>query len=386
MSLFLRIDINLFALFFLAIVFYLAYHRLDHQDAFNQLFFKGCVLTMAMTAFEAITCVLNHNPAPWMRGISSLLHICLFAFAPLMSYYWLLLTNTLTLHGSVRNMQTKWLWLIPMWGVVLITVLSPLWRFVFYIDAQGVYHRGDLFPVVLIVSYGYLLLGFSLLQKRRKKIVGLDYRFLTLFCLMPMVGALVQGLVYGVLLMWASIACALAIMYLYLQERMVQTDHLTGAWTRHSFEYYVAQKLLEDNSETFGVIYIDIDNLKHINDKYGHNEGDQAIKTVTAVIKNQLRKGDALARLGGDEFVVLLNSANAAELAAVVARVNDALKAHNRVSDKPYALSLSLGADLFANTAGESVETIVNHVDALMYQNKRKHREAETPAGARKAP
>ena len=293
-----RIDINLFTTFFLGIVLYLAYHRLDHKNAFNRLFFKGCIIIMTMTVFEALTCVFNKNPSVWIKWISTGMHIFLFSVAPLITFYWYLLADSMTLHGNVRDIKPKWLYLIPVALVFVITVLSPVFHFVFYIDGNGVYHRGYLFFVDMIVTYAYLLLGFFLTIKRRKNLTGMDFLFLILICLMPIVGGLIQGLVYGLLLMWGSSACALTIMYLYLQERMVQTDYQTGAWTRNSFEYSISQRLKSNDNKPFGVAYVDIDNLKHINDQYGHQEGDELIKATVKVIKSVLRKGDEIARLG----------------------------------------------------------------------------------------
>ena len=244
---------------------------------------------MALTTLVAVTCMMNHNPSPLVRWASTGIHVFLFIFSPLITYYWYLLADTLTSHGSMQDMKIQWPYLIPVGFVVAVTLLSPVFRFVYYIDEQGVYHRGPMFVVVSIISYSYLLMGFLLLLKRRKNMVNMDFMFLTLFSLLPMVGGLVQGLLYGVLLMWPCSAFALTIMYLYLQERMIQSDSLTGAWAKHSFEYYLEQRLKSGDQARFGLAYIDMDNLKHINDSYGHQEGDAAIRSAVAVIKGVLR-------------------------------------------------------------------------------------------------
>ena len=371
MDVFLRIDINLFTTFFLAIVVFLAYHRLDRKDSFNRLFFAGSIVIMLMTLFEAVTCMLNPNPAAWARWTSTILHLCLFAFAPLISYFWFLLADTLSLHGNLREIKIKWIYLAPVLGVLVLDLLTPFFRWIFYIDELGVYHRGPLFIVDLIVTYSYMVLGFGITIKRRKNMVRLDAMFLVLIYLMPMIGGLVQGLVYGTLFIWASSACALIIMYLYLQERMVQIDHQTGAWTRHSFEYNVTQKLLVNDDKPFGVAYVDIDNLKYINDHFGHREGDEAIRTTVQIIDGVLRKGDEIARLGGDEFAVLLDLDTLEALNNVLKRIHGAFDVYNRQSHKPYKLSLSLGADLFRDSMDLTIEEIIGRVDHLMYENKR---------------
>ena len=326
MNTFLRIDINLLATLYLGIVFSLAYRRLDHENRFNILYFRACVMIMALTAGEALTCVINARPTPALVVVSTIIHMALFILPPLVTYYWYLLANTLTLYGDARDMQIRWPYLIPIIVEAIITLLSPWLRLVFYFDATGQYHRGPLFLVVSIISYSYLLLGFITILRRRRRMLPMDYQFLTLFCLMPMLGSAIQATVYGVLLMWSSSALALTILYLYLQERMVQTDYLTGAWTRSSFEMYVDQRIHDPEPRPFGLIYLDVDKLKKINDTLGHAEGDAALRNAVLVVRGALRKGDILARLGGDEFVLLLQVETQEALDSITRRIEQALE------------------------------------------------------------
>ncbi len=376
-----RIDVNLVSMVLLGLVLHQAYARLDHEDAFNRLFFKGCLLILALTAFEAVTCFVNGQPSPWLRGLSVLMHVCLFASPPLMTYYWYLFANTLTMHGNAREMKVSWPYLIPVAANFLLAALSPLLRLSFIIDGAGVYRRGPLFFVTSVISFAYLILGLALLIGRRKNLLRHEFRFLVIFCLLPVVGGVIQGLVYGLLLMWPLCTLALVIMYLYLQERMTQTDSLTAAWTRNSFEYYIAQNLRSNSGRPFGIIYADIDNLKPINDEFGHPEGDNAICGAVRTMKSVLRKGDAIARLGGDEFAIHLSVSTREGLQAVMDRIDAALDQYNRQSGKAYRLSLSLGAELFFENADNDVESIIRRVDHLMYSNKRsKKAQAHTEA------
>ena len=72
---FLRIDINLLATLYLGIVFSLAYRRLDHENRFNILYFRACVMIMALTAGEALTCVINARPTPALVVVSTIIHM-----------------------------------------------------------------------------------------------------------------------------------------------------------------------------------------------------------------------------------------------------------------------------------------------------------------------
>lgn len=371
-STYFRIDVNLVAMVLLGMVYYLAYIRLDHEDAFNQLFFKGCLLILILIGFEAFTCIVNGHPSPLLRFLSTLMHVCLFASPPLMAYYWYLLSDTLTTHGNVRKMKVNIYYLIPVAANIIMVLLSSAFHLAFFIDEAGVYHRGPLFWFTSVIALFYMIWGFLLLIVRRKNLLRKEFLFLALFCLLPMVGGIIQGLVYGLLLMWSSSALALTIMYLYLQERMMQTDSLTGAWTRHSFEHYVSQNLKSSNRRPFGIIYADVDNLKPVNDQYGHPEGDIALQSAVKAIKSVLRKGDAIARLGGDEFAIHVNVSSREELQTVLDRIEAAILQHNQTSGKSYPLSLSFGADLFFENDAFDVDTIIHRVDDLMYHNKRR--------------
>jgi len=367
---FLRVDVNFVSAVLLGIVYYISYRRLDRSDAFNRLFFNGCRIILTMLLFESATCYMNGDTSGRLAYLSNLMHVCLFSLPPVLTYYWFLLAKTLTERASICNMRANRIHLIPVAVNGLAALTSPFFHWIFYIDSTGVYHRGPLFIASLLVSYSYLLAGFLILLRKRKKLLRQEFLFLSLFCLMPMVGGLLQGLFYGPLFMWSCSACGLIIMYLFLQERMVQTDSLTGAWTRNSFEHYVSQMLQTDSGKPFGVIYCDIDDFKAINDRYGHSEGDVAIRTFAETVKQMLRKGDAVARMGGDEFAMLVNVDSGEALEAIADRIESALEQYNRSSGKEYALSCSIGADMFHQKADVRVEDLLRRVDRLMYLSK----------------
>jgi diguanylate cyclase (GGDEF)-like protein len=377
------VDVNLVAAALLGIVYYIARQRLDGSDSFNRHYFIGCQLIFLMLLFEAATCFMNEHNAAWLIWVSNAMHVCLFALPPVLTYFWFLLAKMLTERVSVWEMKASLPHLIPIALNATAALISPFTHMYFYIDGSGVYHRGPLFLLSMVIAYAYLLIGFLMLLKRRSRLLKQEFQFLMLFSLMPMVAGILQSLVYGPLFMWAASACALVIMYLYLEERMVQTDGLTGAWTRHSFEHYVGQLLKNDSGKPFGVIYADIDDFKAINDRGGHVEGDEALKAFADIVKPILRKGDAFARMGGDEFAILVNVDSEENLIAIADRIEAALAHFNRTSGKGYAIRCSTGAELFSQSAALDVGDILRRVDRLMYHNKRvrKADTARAPAG-----
>jgi diguanylate cyclase (GGDEF)-like protein len=368
MTLFLRIDINIIAIVLLGITLLIARKRLDKQDKLNETFLNICFIIMLEILFETLTCVINTNPNQNLIWISVFLHMCLFATAPFLSYFWYTFIYHWMVPGGFVPQKNKIALLIPVIINFIITILSPFYNFIFYIDSLNKYHRGDLFVVSAGITYFYLIFSFILIIKKRKKILQEEFVPLIAFGILPVIGGILQTLFYGILLMWSFCAFSLIIVYLFLQQRIIQLDTLSGAWTRGSFDGYISRKVRFNGSEKFGVIFVDIDGLKYINDRFGHLEGDYAIKTAIGLIKNTLRKTDIIARFGGDEFVIILDCDSKCFLEKTIDRIRLCFTQYNEQSDKDYTLGCSFGADIFNSET--SIEQFLYHVDNLMYYNK----------------
>jgi diguanylate cyclase (GGDEF)-like protein len=154
-------------------------------------------------------------------------------------------------------------------------------------------------------------------------------------------------------------------------ERLARVDPLTDAFTRHAF-----QQLLQNRSKAHvaGCVGVfDLDNLKPINDKYGHNAGDAAIRAVATAVRSLLRADDLLFRWGGDEFFVLMfgfdrESAikRMSTLPTLLARV--APYGHNET----FAVAVSYGFADFIELS--DIENAIKTADAAMYQAKQQHK------------
>ena len=157
---------------------------------------------------------------------------------------------------------------------------------------------------------------------------------LILFSFLPIVGAILQGLFYGIILAWSTAAFSLVIVYLYLQERLVHLDIMTGVWTRRSFDYYMDKRLKQKIIDPFGCIYFDIDHLKTINDAFGHAEGDFAITEIISRIKGLVRQDEVVARLGGDEFIIVVGGNTLNRLTELISDIQLSLSIFNENADK----------------------------------------------------
>ncbi|WP_295505653.1 diguanylate cyclase [Accumulibacter sp.] len=149
-------------------------------------------------------------------------------------------------------------------------------------------------------------------------------------------------------------------------------DLLTGLPNRILFKdrLGVALTQAKRKGKRLGVMFIDIDRFKLINDTYGHHEGDELLKCFAERARSCLRSGDTLARQGGDEFTVLLPDLSSAEDAAVIAgKLLAELKLPFKIAGLDFFTTVSVGIALYPED-GETPETLIRHADIAMYQIK----------------
>ncbi len=156
------------------------------------------------------------------------------------------------------------------------------------------------------------------------------------------------------------------------------TDELTGLYNRRRFLVLTDQylKLSARTKKKLSLLFIDMDNLKWINDHHGHNEGDQALKDFANILKKTFRESDIVARIGGDEFVVLLESKDE-NCEIVLTRLDENIKHYNAKKSRHYDLSISVGTTQFDPEHPISIDELLSKADALMYAQKR--RKPKTP-------
>lgn len=150
------------------------------------------------------------------------------------------------------------------------------------------------------------------------------------------------------------IAC---ICYFWMVMRTYKKDGLTGLLLRHNLNFEMAD-LYRKN---YDIVLIDVDNFKLINDKYGHDKGDEALVTVVNTVKDHLCRGCRMYRFGGDEFVIISRKVTQEELKAALEKANSDLE--------KYDFHISYG--VVRHNAGEDSVKSLTQADKVMYENKR---------------
>jgi diguanylate cyclase (GGDEF)-like protein len=152
-----------------------------------------------------------------------------------------------------------------------------------------------------------------------------------------------------------------------------QTDELTGLLNRRGFLSLGRQSLTlaRRMGRRGNVFFTDLDDLKKINDGWGHQEGDSAIHAAADILKKTFRTMDVIARLGGDEFAVLTVDTVPDFVESLKQRLQACISTYNADSGKPYALSMSIGAVPFEKESTVSLEELLDRADDVLYEEKK---------------
>jgi diguanylate cyclase (GGDEF)-like protein len=149
--------------------------------------------------------------------------------------------------------------------------------------------------------------------------------------------------------------------------RKALTDAVTGLYNRNYWEQIISDVTLHPRTQNFSLILIDVDNLKEMNDTYGHTAGDKAIETVGQAIKKCIREEDAGLRYGGDEFIILLFNQDKKAAYRVIERIRREIS--ELVAGQGINIQISAGAAYYDSL--RNMEDIIKMADRDLYKEKR---------------
>ena len=168
---------------------------------------------------------------------------------------------------------------------------------------------------------------------------------------------------------------------LYLLARH---DSLTGAYNRHTLRELLVQE--EERARRYGhpvgLIMVDVNRFKEINDRFGHQMGDRILQSVAGLLMDEVRTTDFVVRYGGDEFLIVLPETNG-ETETVRARIQKAVSRRNQTNEMvDFPVTLAVGTAHWDPQTGRTIEELLGEADARMYEDKRSCVSGGMSAGA----
>lgn len=308
------------------------------------LFLRLIQLNIVFFILDSSWVFVDNSAVEMMVSVNWIINAMYFIYSGILGFAGFDYSETVQKSKLVTNKKYRIISQLPMILLIVMTLLSIKTGWIFYIDSNNVYHRGQLYVVQLIIAYGYVvftaLKAFYISGRIQDYQRKSELRTLSTFAIPTLIAGILQVVTE---LPFVCVGTTFGILYIYvtLQERLISQDPLTKLNNRNQLRQYLSGKLANtDENRTLYLLIMDIDYFKSINDEYGHVEGDNALKHVADCLRRVCNdKHYFISGYGGDEFVLIceLNPTDHVQM------VCDAIHKEMKKLETPYVLSLSVG-------------------------------------------
>ncbi|WP_027175753.1 GGDEF domain-containing protein [Desulfovibrio aminophilus] len=369
----LTVQINMFMCLLLAVCLAVAFLKLDLEKTEHKLFIGMVLSILALLGLEIWSVVLNaeFNAAVRADGhlvaLNKLVNVVGFALVPFPPLLLLLFLHSWISRPIPRILLP--LYAAPLLASVILALLSYHGGVLFNISPLNEYSRGEYFLASPLVSYAYFLLNAVFIWKNRSRLRVQEIVFLLATIIIPAFIGLVQLMYFVYLTIWNSWAVSAVVLFVYILVYKSEMDELTRLGNRRVYREIIfkARRMKELR---MSIAMLDMDDLKKINDAYGHGEGDHAIRVLADGMRRFFGREFHPMRFGGDEFAAVHFDDDPAVLAERLAGLEAYLEEYNASSGKPYRISFSHG--IAVSGAGECVNDLLRRCDKIMYERKRR--------------
>lgn len=371
MQTFMYTEINIFALVVLFLIFLNVHHRADRYLIEQKLFLALLTSNALILILDSAMWILDGKIGFYVRGLYLLVTAFYYSLNPIICMIWSFYADY-QIYDDRKHLRKLLIpLLIPVCINTLLSFFSIWCNFLFYIDSNNIYHRGDHFYIMAAICYFYLIRTLIFIIIRQKKIKKHNFIPIIVFAILPFLAGILQTMFYGISLVWVCVTISILIIFINIQHDELNSDYLTGLFNRRQLDYYLLQRLQSNTDKCLlAGIMIDLNSFKLINDRYGHNAGDQALKHTAKILKRTFRRNEFIARYGGDEFIIVMEIKDKVDLIKAVAKLKENVRQFNIQKLAPYTISLSIGYDFFDCRSGEPAGEFIERIDRLMYKDK----------------
>ena len=369
------VEINAFCFLIMGILLYSLCKNYDRQTK-QRYYMKSVVTGMISLLCDISWALLGLGRIPAGGNVNFCINGIYEIITVLMGYYWLCYVETALDTKFVKNRYLKHLAKFPVIFIAAGVIVSYFNGFLFYIDENGVYQRGEYILIHVFFCHLYTVItsvhAFIKALKCKSYLKAKEYKILSMFLLFPLSIGIIQIVVPDIPSISVGVTLAFLFVYIDLQNLLISVDTLSGLNNRNQLLRYLTARIRTDIEERKLYLFmLDVNKFKSINDTYGHVEGDAALIRCAEALKLAVSDGNFIGRYGGDEFIIIAELKDDSEAEEFCRLISRALSDICRKDMVPYELSFSFGYVAYS----KEMKTIQNFIDAAdrkLYEAKMK--------------
>ncbi len=356
-----QISIDILAIIISCFTISLAKRNIILNRNKNRLYIAALVTTIIMLFLEMATVLMDPLTDRSSVVPYRLANILGFSLSPVVPYLLFLFYSRKENKSNYKKPLAY-----PVYFNTLICIISYKTGWIFFVDAHNRYMRGNLFLLPTTISMFYFALLVIEIIQNRAEYEKDENKFIIPILLMPVLSLIVQILNKNILLIWGSVSLSLLLYYIGWREQQFKYDVQTQVKNRSTFEKEMKKYLKEGKNAA--IIVLDINDLKSINDKYGHAAGDEVIIQAAKIIQDSFKGIGRTFRIGGDEFCVICRETPKQLLDNSLAALDHLLIAINK--NRSIKIELAYGYAFYTQKENESIYSSFTQADQAMYRHK----------------
>lgn len=367
-----QIDIFIYALMILSYITFLVVMEDKGNLKSNKTFLYVLCSTGLLLLLETWSWVFNGIIGEFYADMNYIGNFLLFVFNFLPTTCWFMYLDEKIIGDPNVIKRRKRIYILLNLALVIVVFTNPWTNIMFSIKPGNIYERGMGVYIMGAVNLMLIPLYIVVSRKHKRYIMGNVLQVILTLSILPIVGGVLQIMFYGITLIWPMLSLVAIFAYLLIEREELLKDNLTELYTRSRLENRLNFKLR--HKQAFTIMMIDMDDFKLINDRFGHDGGDEALKTISNLLRYSVKRCDSVYRYGGDEFIVLIESTLEETGNLVVERLNHEVDLLNQSNDRRYDISMSIGCLFIDSEETRNIFEILSEVDSKMYNEKMKHK------------
>ncbi len=353
---------------------YLLVARRKHRESTrtkDRIYDGMIILTMLGATWETISFLVEGQDMPAGRLLNYLSNSISYASTVSIGLLWCLYVLLYIYKSFDKITRNIRLVIIP-WAIEITALILNAFGtgLMFTVSESNVYHRENgiiigYISLVIYIVYSIYLVYSSDTQKLRLHFFPVLYFVVPCFA-----GAILQLIFYGITTSFISVTIGLIFVQMQIYAENSYMDALSGLLNRRYLNGVLTKRENAYRGSLHGIM-MDVNDFKKINDTYGHNAGDRAIRWMGDLLLKSMPRSGIVIRYSGDEFIMLLPDVEDRDVRAVMDEISDRLEQFNQTGAEPFALRVSMGYAKFEKE--DNQETFQRKMDEAMYIEKGKY-------------